>query len=290
MIITNDSNLPQPIVDAVTKDPYSSEGSDISVTRLIQPPRKVALEKAHKAEIVEDAADRLWALMGQIGHGILQRSATAGLIEKRFFSDIAGWKVSGACDILQKTGTILDYKFTSVWAAKDGLKPEWEQQLNLLTMLARNSGEVINDAQIVCIFRDWSVMEARRNADYPQKQVKVFNVPLWANETTRSFAHERVLFHQVAQNVNLPQCTPEERWEKPTVYAVMKKGRVRAVRLYDNQTDAEKHVASEKNTSVVVRPGESTRCLNYCSAAPFCEQFKATQQEQEEPEALDIIP
>lgn len=279
MKITNESNLPQPLVDAVIRDPYSSADSDISVTRLIQPPRKVALEKQHDAQISEDAADRLWALMGQIGHGILQRSATEGLVEKRFFSKIGGWSVSGACDILLRTGTILDYKFTSVWTVRDGLKPEWEEQVNLLALLARCNGQTINDAQIVCLFRDWSVMEARRNSgNYPPKQVRVFNVPIWDHPIALAFAERRVTAHQDAQLKELPECTAEERWDKPTVYAVMKEGRQRAVRLFETQREAETMAAGLRKHFVEVRPGESVRCENYCSAAPFCDQFKAIKE------------
>ena len=83
MLITNNEALPQPIVDAVTKDPYSRGDSDISVTQLLQPARKVVLEKKHDHEMVVDAADRLFALLGQIGHGILERAANSGIVEKR---------------------------------------------------------------------------------------------------------------------------------------------------------------------------------------------------------------
>lgn len=273
MIITNNSGLPQPIVDAVIRDPYSTSGSDISVTRLIQPPRKIALEKRHADELTEDAADRIWALTGQIGHQILERAANVGIIERRFYMPISGWTVSGQCDIMELR-TLLDYKFTSVWTVKDGLKPEWEQQLNLLALLSRYNGFDITEAQIVAIFRDWSVMEAKRDQTYPQKQVMMIRVPLLPQDLAMEFAQQRVSLHQAAQQGNLPECTSEERWEKPTKWAVMKNGMKRAVRLYDSEQEAIVHAASAKNLSVEHRPGESIRCANYCSAAPFCDQWK----------------
>jgi hypothetical protein len=276
MIITNTEGLPQPLVDAVTKDPYDSGGSDLTVTQVISPARQIALRKQYANEITEDASDRLWALMGQIGHGVLERAASAGIVEKRWFGTMDGWIISGRCDLLLASMTLLDYKFCSVWAAKDGVKPEWEQQLNLLAWLAGAHGLTVADAQIVCIFRDWSVMEARRDASYPQKQVKVMPVSLWGFEKQQEFCRQRVAAHSAAQGGQLPECTSEERWEKLPKWAVMRKGRKRAVRLYDTEAEAIKHVASEKaGHSVEARPGESIRCQAYCNAAPFCLQAKA---------------
>ena len=54
----------------------------------------------------------------------------------------------------------------------------------------------------------------------------------------------RVQEHQAAQSAlekNLPECTSAERWEKPTKYALMKRGRERAVKLYDDLGAAEAH-------------------------------------------------
>src|SRR5437762_14151842 len=111
--ITNRLGLPQPIVDAVRNDPYTSGHSDITVTQLLRPARAVALEREHRDEIVEDAADRLWALCGQIGHAILERGSKQVLTERRFFAQIAGWNVSGQADLIPPD-MLIDYKFTSV--------------------------------------------------------------------------------------------------------------------------------------------------------------------------------
>ncbi len=146
--------------------------------------------------------------------------------------------------------------------------------MNLLSWLGQNHAFPIKDAQIICIFRDWSVMEARRDPSYPQKQVKVIPVTLWPYEKAEAFCRERVRVHAQAQSGELPECTPEERWERAPVWAVMKKGRKRAVKLYDNEKDAQKHATSEKQCSVEYRKGQSIRCQSYCSAAPYCDQWK----------------
>ncbi len=269
MTITNHAGLPEPLVNAVKNDSYSSQGSDLTVTQSLRPARAVALEKLHAAEITEDASDRLWALLGQLGHGILERGGNGQHTELRLFATVRGWKVSGQMDLLG--GNLLtDYKITSVWSCKDGLKPEWEQQLNALRWLASVNGHEVNKMQIVAIYRDWSKLEARRSPDYPRHQVQVFEVPLWDLEDTVEWIAGRVLEHQTAQAGKLPECTSEERWEKPTKYALMKTGRERAVRLYDDRTQAA--LAAEGNSALRVeeRPGQQIRCESYCAARPFC--------------------
>ncbi len=271
MTITNHAGLPEPLVNAIRNDPYSSNGSDLTMTQSLKPARAVALEKLHKDEITEDAADRLFALIGQIGHSILERGAKGEMTELRLFAKVRGWKVSGQADLLGDT--LVDYKFTSVWSCKDGLKPEWEQQLNGLRWLASVNGHSVERMQIVAIYRDWSKLEARRSSDYPRHQVQVFDVPKWTEAEALVWIEGRVQAHQAAQSAlekNLPECTPDERWEKPEKFALMKHGRQRAVRLYDQREQA--MLAAEGNSMLYIehRPGEQIRCASYCAARPWC--------------------
>ena len=147
--------------------------------------------------------------------------------------------------------------------------------MNALRWLASKNDVAIEKAQIVVIYRDWSKLEARRSSDYPRHQVQVFDVPLWALDHIGKWIYERVEAHQAARET-LPECTPEERWEKPTVWAVMKEGRERAVKLHDSEQSAVKHREELGGKHYVQeRPGEQVRCANYCSARPFCTQADA---------------
>lgn len=210
--VTNRLGLPAPMVRAVTNDPYDAGDSDISVSRLVSPPRKVALEHLHKDEMPpEDAADRIFALLGQISHLILERAADQSICEKRYFAEVLGWKVSGQVDLIPEEQKIIDYKLTSIYAVKDGLKPEWLQQCNLLAFLCAKNGITITSGQIIVIFRDWFLSKARRDATYPQAQVQVLDVPIWPFGVQEAFMEGRVKAHQDARKI-LPQCTTEETW------------------------------------------------------------------------------
>lgn len=109
--ITNRFGLPSSLYNAVCNDPYVG-GGDISITRLISPPRIVALTKKHEPEIVEDASDRIWSLLGQSAHLVIERAAGVGVsAEERLFMPFKGipitdgktwnWELSGQHDVFE---------------------------------------------------------------------------------------------------------------------------------------------------------------------------------------------
>jgi hypothetical protein len=285
-MLTNRLGLPQAIVDAVSNDPYTKGASDISVTQLIQPPyiRKLRGEN----EVNEDAVDRIWSLVGQVGHGIVERSypqaytkAAKGMTtkevheafgvvaERRIFTDVLGWKVSGQFDVIEGD-TLSDYKFTSVWSVLGPVKPEWVAQLNLLRLLAIHSGIDVTQLNIIAILRDWSKGKAKQG-DYPKHQIAVIPIDVWPLHQTTEYLRRRVLAHQDA---NPPPCTDVERWKQDDVHAVMKVGRKSAVRLHDLRSNAEQHCGDlGAGHSVVTRPGGFRRCQDYCDVSAVCPQM-----------------
>ena len=105
MKITNRSNLPKVIERAVINDPYDSSGSNISTTRLIAPPRIRVLEMRNWDLIEDDVSNRIFSLLGQSVHHILERSKLkVDLAERRlFYKDdkiTNGWTFSGQFDLL----------------------------------------------------------------------------------------------------------------------------------------------------------------------------------------------
>jgi hypothetical protein len=278
MKITNHSGLPAPLVRAIELDPYDSSSVDYSTTTLIKPARIVALERKHAAELEEDAADRIWALIGQIGHLVLERAGMGELVEKRFKARRLGKLIGGQID-LWKNETLIDYKLTSIWAAKDGVKPEWEQQANINALLCRENGITVKAAQIIAIYRDWSVGAARREADYPKSQVQVFQVPLWLPERQEMFVISRLTAHITAEAGYLPNCTPLERWARPEKWAVMKEGNKRAIRLHDSMDSARDLCVTNPKYYVEHRPGVQTRCEDYCSCSKFCTWWQDYQKQ-----------
>jgi hypothetical protein len=277
MKITNNLGLPAPLVSAISNDQYDKVG-DISITGLVKPPRMRWLEIRHDDEIVVDASELIWRLVGSIGHAILERSDTNNhLSEERITFPVMGWVISGKPDLLSPDMQLDDYKFTSVWAMKYA-KSEWTAQLNSYAWMYRMAvGFIAAKLRITAILRDWSKMKAAREPDYPQVGMVVREVPLWSEQQQEDYIEYRIDRHQVAEKLDddeLPDCTDEERWAKPDLWAVKKKGGKRALRLFDNETAAIGFVIGNDQLTVEHRPGsKTTRCDHYCLVKSFCNQY-----------------
>lgn len=271
LTLTNKFDLPDVLVRAIQNDPYSRGRSDISVTQLITPPyQRRLMEREHR---IEDASDRIWSLLGTSVHHVIERAADKDDIsEKRFFLPVGDKIVSGAADLISG-GTLYDFKVTSVWSYINGGKVEWEQQLNLLRYLAHCHYVDSNDERfkvdqlrIVAIFRDFTKAKAGKDG-YPESAAALITIPLWGLEEAADFLYERVQAHFAPE---VPPCTDTERWATDPVYALMKKDRKSAVKLYASREEAEKVAKDRTGHYVEFRPQTFRRCESYCSVAHVC--------------------
>ncbi len=280
--LTNRLELPEAIVKAISNDPYDKGSSEYTATSLLKPARMAQLMKT--AEVIEDAADHLYSLQGQVMHLILERAgdelrAGGYIVEKRFegtyFNNIRkeASTVSAQIDIFDpKNGVLSDYKYTSVASSKHGLKKEHLLQLSLQADLLRLHGHKVNKAEVILLLRDWSA--ERTYEGYPESPVIKQEVPLLGGEEVAKWVLERVKTHEDAK-VKLPECTEEERWANPTYAVKNKESDVRALRVFDTLQEAEDYVQS-KDKSIIIqkREGISRRCLRYCPVRSVCEQAK----------------
>lgn len=278
MILTNHQNLPETLFNAVKADDYDSGGSDYTASQLIKPPRIVLLEKRHFDEIEEDASDRIWLLMGKSIHSILENSgADNSFIEERIHAEVLGRKISGLSD-LYRDETIDDYKVTSAWTAVFGSRTkEWTEQLNIYAWLFEGENFKVRELRVIAIYRDWSASKALAGNGYPQASVEVIPITLWFHLDAGEFIRDRVqtlIDSERLADDDLPPCSTEEMWEKPTKYAVMKEGRKSALRVLDTEDEAMEYVAKNEVGYIVKRPGERTRCQQYCSCSNFCNIFQ----------------
>lgn len=279
MKLTNKLDLPQPIVDAVRNDGYTKGDANISVTGLLKPPKAVVLESRHDADIEEDVSERIWSLLGQAIHTILERANRVAIAERRLSIEVEGWTVSGGMDLYDDNGILTDYKTTSVWKLVKGDVEDWEKQLNLYAVILRSHGHKVGKLQVVAILRDWSKRDAESDPSYPQAQVVNVPIRLWAAEDAERYMRDRVILHkQSLLTGDLPDCTDKERWVRGEVWAVKKVGNKKAMSggVFTVKAEAEAFVGFDKDKLIEHRPGVSTRCANYCSALPWCKQGQAT--------------
>jgi hypothetical protein len=257
------------------KDDYDRGDSDLTATEAISAPRRVLLLRRHADEISTDMSEMCWLMMGNGFHLLCKLAEGAeSLVEERLFIQVLGWKISGQVDLMEK-GVITDYKVTSVYSFLLGDKPEWEQQLNIYSLLAADLGIEHDKLQIVALLRDWMQSKVDEPG-YPECGILAQDIEKWPLELQQEFLKTRVAIHQYAANLpddELPACTPEERWARPDKWAVMKKGGKKATKVYDAPEPAMEHIANGAGLECVHRPGKNTRCEDYCKAVTFCNQF-----------------
>lgn len=285
MKLTNKHNLPQTFVNVLKRPTYSKGRANLSVTQLINSPKIVALTAKFQDELEEDVADMVWSIFGSAVHSVLEHGKDPHhVIEERIHTEVDGWRISGAVDLQIKnddgTISIRDYKTTSAWSVMSD-KAEWEYQLNIYAYLVEKAkGTPVQDLGIVAIIRDWNRRDAASREGYPEAPIKELPIKLWPFEQRESFVLHRIAKHSACEfameaGEKLPICTPEEMWERPTVYAVRKKGNVRAKSLHG--TEVEASAAAErlgKDYEIEVRPGERVRCANFCPVNTYCQQWR----------------
>jgi len=259
-------------------NPYETVG-DISVTGLLRPPQMAALEQKHYHDLVEDVSDGLWRLMGRAMHHILStgRDGSDGTVQEQLLTvEVRGWTVSGHFDILYPTGTLKDYKFSTVWAYIFGRK-EWAEQVNLYALMAEMNGLEVNDLSISLLCRDWNARVAKANPDMPPIPFVEIPVERWPRTYTERFLEQRVRMHQDAKEGVSPvaPCTDDDRWAKPETWAVQKPGAKKAWRVKPNAYLARELADKVQGMAVVHRPGDNIRCRSYCPVAQFCPQAKS---------------
>ena len=288
MKLTNKFNLPETIINVIKRPTYSKGKAHISVTELMTAPQIVLLKRQHWNEIEQDASEMVWQIFGSAIHGVLEHGKSENhVIEQRIHAKVDGWDISGAIDLQENTpeGIIIsDYKTTGAWAVMNE-KDEWHQQLNVYAWLVDNvKNDKVIKLQIIAIIRDWSAKEAQNKEGYPQSPIVTIDIPLWTMDERLAYIKRRIKMHSDAQfNLDMgdpmPECGEKDMWEKPTTWALIKEGGVRAKRVYDNEAEAK--TALIKGYIIEHRPGERTRCKSYCQVSQFCNQYQTYLKEQQ---------
>lgn len=287
MQITNYNHISEPVLRAIKHNWYSGTNAKhfCSVTQLLKPPKQFVLERRYQDQITQEASDLIWSLMGSAMHRVLEAAETSNsLNEERLSVKVNGRTISGGVDLYENE-VISDFKFTSVWSyIYPQQRKEWEKQLNLYAYLYQIAGFEVRKLQIIAIFRDWSVSKQRYEKDYPP-QIVTIPIRLWNMDYTDQFIRDRLYKLELA--LKLPDdaieaCSPRERWQKPTVYAIKKQNVKRALKLCQSRQQAEAYIKTNKyrdKLSIETRESIPKRCEDYCSVNHFCHYYRSQHPE-----------
>jgi len=280
MKITNKMNLPAALVKAVGTDRHNKPGS-LSATTLLNGTKQIILTDRHWEELEDDVSDRFWAVLGTAVHNVLEGEGEHEFAEEFLSHEVDGITVTGRIDNYNmKTGVISDYKSVSVWKIKFKDFDDWKKQGLIYAWLLRKNGFGVKTCRFIALIKDHSKREAKRDSLYPQAPMYVYEFPVTDTNLLEieNFIKGKVSAYSrwiEAEDGSIPPCTPEERWDRPTQYAVKKGGNKKAYRVFDTATEAEKLAADMgAGYSVETRPGESVRCQDYCLCCEFCNFYR----------------
>lgn len=282
---TNALGLPEPFVNAVSRRHEYVSGR-YSVTDVLGGTCEAILKRRHSGDVEEDVSDQVWALLGTAVHRVLQDAeATDTQLQENWLSapipGCDGYSLSGIFDLYDdSTGTVTDYKTTSVYTVMFGDFEKWRMQTLLYCWLLRQNGFDAHRGEIVAILRDHSQRKARTERDYPRHPVFTIGWDFTEEDIDGATGYlvswfTELMSQELVGDDRLEPCPDDKRWHKPDKWAVMRVGKKKAIRLFDTEDDADEYMEQLTDRHGACyrmehRPGEDTRCDSYCSVADFC--------------------
>lgn len=286
MKITNRLGLPQPFVSAVERE-YEYTPKRYSVTAILKGAREAILQRRHDSEIESDVSEMVWAIFGTAVHSILEgaQETPEQIKENKLVAKMPnGYELSGIFDLYDDaTGTVTDYKTASVWKVSLGEFEDWRMQTLIYCWMLREIGFDARRGQIVALLKDHSKAKAK-TGEHPPLPVFEIGWDFTDKDFVEATQYIYGRFAQIAEaeqlpDRELPMCSEAERWSRGEAWAAKKKGGKRAMKLFKTEDYGEeaehraREYAAVNGYIVEHRPGIDAKCLDYCSAAPFCDHW-----------------
>ena len=290
--------IPQIIKDALYTDLHSEDGDrmfEYSATRLCKSPRQLQLEQRHAKEMDTPEIINIWyTFAGHAMHDFLEnrlKNNPRYLVEKRiirFDKPLNGTeqdyrRVGAKFDAYDKeTKTLSDHKTTTTYIYGKEMKDEWIKQLMINAYFLEKEGYPVEKVAINAIYMDWrdSKLKYAKEGEYPPAPCTTFEMPCWSMEDREHLYRSLLTEHVEAESIpddQLPYCSKEYCWESGGCFAVYRPGAAKAIRLCSTEEEAKSYIKYKNLTGdirIEERPPTRRRCKDYCSAAPFCNQYK----------------
>lgn len=279
--------------------------ADISQSSLLDGARIYQLGKIY-TDLENETSNVIDAMVGHIFEdGFCQLMGNDYQFELPLTYDINGawgkWTISMRMDMVKfdddKKIHIKDFKFTSSYTIKTVRKEiyEYEKTKNpevlkhkyIWQMLgyaygSKQNGYDVQSLSLITYNKHWSYRLASEDKSFPPSSLYEIQIPLIDMQFVENYLQERVTYHQgsdqhMEKSGHPVLCTAEDMWigdHKP--YAVMMKGKKRAVKLFDNLESADSFAESIQDGYVEHRPMPlGIRCRDYCIFAKnnVCDQY-----------------
>ena len=272
---------------------------DFSALQALNKPDLLGLMKSRMGTAMHDSVERAWKTnyvnaFKDLGYSNayidrivvnpepdeeLPEDAIVVYTEKRLERNISGYTVSGELDFVFNK-VIQDLKTTSTYAFKYADDAKHTMQMSIYKWIFEGNGIELSDhAQINYIFNDWSKIARDRDktGKYPPLATIGVEVILNTSEEVETFLKNKIdliELHHDSDEEHLPECTPEEVWQRESKWAYYTdptKITGKAYRVFDTYEEAVKLRNERGNGIIQERPGQVTFC-NFCAGASLCKQ------------------
>ena len=145
----------------------------------------------------------------------------------------------------------------------------------------QQSGLEVKKCRFVALLKDHSKTKAKNDSSYPQSPVFIYEFDVTPEDMaeTRDRILNKVLEIEAAYELEddfIEPCSNDERWADGEKWAVMKNGRKTAIKLFDNEADADAMAGEMGNAYYVEhRQAISRKCLDYSNCKEFCSFYHA---------------
>ena len=201
-------------------------------------------------------------------------------LENRSEREVAGHIVTGEYDFIAD-GAIEDFKSTGTYSFTSRTNDEkYILQMSIYRWL--NPEKVTrDDASIGFIFTDWSKLSSIKSADYPQSRVLGYPLELMSLIETDAWIKAKISdisLCDVLDEKELPPCTPEDLWQKPSDFKYYKnpakaeeKG-ARSTKNFTTMVEAQKRMADDGYVGVVKEVKGKAIFCKFCPGFAACTQ------------------
>ncbi|WP_395147185.1 hypothetical protein ACF3N0_00295 [Moraxella atlantae] len=307
MEYTNTSNIPLPLAVFLATDSYDHQPNTISATSLLKPVRQLILSSRTTSEdLLIDISSMVSSRMGTAIHTAIEQAWTNPskalkrlgysddvinrikinptevkdndipiYMEQRSFKEIDGYTISGKYDFVAE-GRVQDFKSTSVYTYLNQTNADkYVLQGSIYRWL--NPDIITKDIlDIHYIFTDWNKKDSLTNKDYPPNRVHTQKFKLKSISETEAWVKNKLSElkkYELVSEDQLPLCTDEDLWRKPTIYKYYKNPKsARSTKNFNNLHEAMDRLTQDGSVGEVKEIKGQVAACKYCPAFSICTQ------------------
>ena len=312
-MITNNFNIPMSLAVWLADDQYdySDDPKLISATGLLKPLKSMILSMRATQTGDTDVSDLISSSMGSAIHTAIEvawksdklkesliklgypKKVVENIVinptelrdtdipiymELRRNKEIDGYTISGKFDFISD-GKLEDFKSTGTYSyINQSNKQKYIEQASIYRWLFPDL--ITQDSfSINYIFTDFSSTKAKQDKTYPQKRMIQQDYQLMEYGETERFIKSKL--KQIskfldANQEEIPQCTPEELWERQSVFKYYRNPEKleRSTKNFESYWEANQKYTEDGSVGRIIEvKGEVVFC-KFCNAVNICNQAK----------------